>query len=125
MYYWQCNLCNAIVAMQSLQCNLRNAIFAMQSLQCHLRNAIFAIAYIHIYIYIFIYVYIYIHNMYIHRFIYIYIYIYIHTARMATRNVERVNGDAECDNGALLTNVSWSPRESLCVWIFLGRSKTF
>ena len=37
-----CNLCYAIVAMQSLLCNLCYAIFAMQSLLCNLCYAIFA-----------------------------------------------------------------------------------
>ena len=36
-----CNLCYAIVAMQSLLCNLCYAIFAMQSLLCNLCYAIF------------------------------------------------------------------------------------
>ena len=37
-----CNLCYAIVAMQSLLCNLCYAIFAMQSLLCNLCYATFA-----------------------------------------------------------------------------------
>ena len=36
MQSMQCNLCNAIYAIQSVQCNLCNVIYAMQTMQCDL-----------------------------------------------------------------------------------------